>query len=131
MNHKQRGLSLIEVLVSMTLISVTLLTLMKAHLYLHQHSQYARQAIAAQALAEKKLQQWRLWQLPEVSEDVWLRWGDGEEQVDGYVVSWQVESQLSGLVKNVEMSVSWQERSGKEQSMTFFSQFSRRGHTSD
>lgn len=53
MNHKQRGLSLIEVLVSMTLISVTLLTLMKAHLYLHQHSQYARQAIAAQALAEK------------------------------------------------------------------------------
>ncbi|WP_068714431.1 type IV pilus modification PilV family protein [Vibrio tritonius] len=131
MNHKQRGLSLIEVLVSMTLISVTLLTLMKAHLYLQQHSQYARQAIAAQALAEKKLQQWRLWQLPEVSEDVWLRWGDGEEQVDGYVVSWQVESQLSGLVKNVEMSVSWQERSGKEQSMTFFSQFSRRGHTSD
>ncbi|MCA2014512.1 prepilin-type N-terminal cleavage/methylation domain-containing protein [Vibrio tritonius] len=131
MNHKQRGLSLIEVLVSMTLISVTLLTLMKAHLYLQQHSQYARQAIAAQALAENKLQQWRLWQLPEVSEDVWLRWGDGEEQVDGYVVSWQVESQLSGLVKNVEMSVSWQERSGKEQSMTFFSQFSRRGHTSD
>lgn len=131
MNHKQRGLSLIEVLVSMTLISVTLLTLMKAHLYLQQHSQYARQAIAAQALAENKLQQWRLWQLPEVSEDVWLRWEDGEEQVDGYVVSWQVESQLSGLVKNVEMSVSWQERSGKEQSMTFFSQFSRRGHTSD
>lgn len=131
MNHKQRGLSLIEVLVSMTLISVTLLTLMKAHLYLQQHSQYARQAIAAQALAENKLQQWRLWQLPEVNEDVWLRWGDGEEQVDGYVVSWQVESQLSGLVKNVEMSVSWQERSGKEQSMTFFSQFSRRGHTSD
>ena len=131
MNHKQRGLSLIEVLVSMTLISVTLLTLMKAHLYLQQHSQYARQAIEAQALAEKKLQQWRLWQLPEVSEDVWLRLGEGEEQVDGYVVSWQVESQLSGLVKNVEMSVSWQERSGKEQSMTFFSQFSRRGHTSD
>ena len=131
MNHKQRGLSLIEVLVSMTLISVTLLTLMKAHLYLQQHSQYARQAIAAQALAENKLQQWRLWQLPEVSEDVWLRLGEGEEQVDGYVVSWQVESQLSGLVKNVEMSVSWQERSGKVQSMTFFSQFSRRGHTSD
>ena len=131
MNHKQRGLSLIEVLVSMTLISVTLLTLMKAHLYLQQHSQYARQAIAAQALAENKLQQWRLWQLPEVSEDVWLQWGAGEEQVDGYVMSWQVESQLGGLVKHVEMSVSWQERSGKEQSMTFFSQFSRRGHTSD
>ena len=131
MNHKQRGLSLIEVLVSMTLISVTLLTLMKAHLYLQQHSQYARHAIAAQALAENKLQQWRLWQLPEVSEDVWLQWGAGEEQVDGYVMSWQVESQLGGLVKHVEMSVSWQERSGKEQSMTFFSQFSRRGHTSD
>ena len=130
MSHNQRGISLIEVLVSMTLISVTLLTLMKAHLYLQQHSQYAHHVLEAQALADNQLQSWRMWQLAATDESMWSQWGSGYQQVGDYQMRWQVQSHLGDLVRQVDITVSWQERNGASQSITLQSQLSRAGHVS-
>ncbi|ENM5889710.1 prepilin-type N-terminal cleavage/methylation domain-containing protein [Vibrio mimicus] len=124
MRNKQRGFSLIEVMISFVLIGVGALGLVKLQAYIEQRADYAMHSIEALNLAEQKLEWFRtrgassaLPTMPAANFDTNIVSGNDVSH-PLYTLSWSVPSAtLSGALKNIHIEVLWQDRHGETQSV--------------
>lgn len=133
-----QGFSLIEVMISLTLIGFSALALMRLQSDLEQRAQFAVQSTQALSLAEQKLEWFRTrgassagpaGAVADFDHDL----VSGEAPLaDGFILSWTVSDPiLSGSLKNVHIEVTWYDRQGTRQwigintAISRFSEFDR------
>ncbi|ENM5906403.1 prepilin-type N-terminal cleavage/methylation domain-containing protein [Vibrio mimicus] len=124
MRNKQRGFSLIEVMISFVLIGVGALGLVKLQAYIEQRADYAMHSIEALNLAEQKLEWFRtrgassaLPTMPAANFDTNIVSGNDVSH-PLYTLSWSVPAAtLSGALKTVHIEALWQDRHGETQSI--------------
>ncbi|MBF8998986.1 type IV pilus modification PilV family protein [Vibrio nitrifigilis] len=116
MNIKRhQGIGLIEVLVTMLLISLSVLGLMKSHLYLLQHQDAALVKQQAYQVAHEQLSEWQRQSYSETWFDERLH--SGHSVVDTYTMNWRVSPLMNAHLKLVELKVSWNDKQFGEQSI--------------
>lgn len=134
MISKQKGFSLIEVMIAFLLIGISSLGLVKLHIYVEQRADFALHSIEALHLAENKLEWFRTrgassaissMTLADFSADII----DGQDTSHSfYTLRWSVPSvSLSGALKSIDIEASWFDRQGEKQSVklqTMLSAFS-------
>ncbi|PNQ59845.1 type IV pilus modification PilV family protein [Vibrio sagamiensis] len=125
-----RGLSLIEVLVSLVLISIGALGLIKLQVFIERKSDYALHSIEALRLAENKLEWFRTRgasdALSTVSSAQFATLTADSFKSGQYTVSWQVSSERSSAsLKSVVITSHWQDRTGQQQSLELRTMLSR------
>ncbi|KOE83012.1 type IV pilus modification PilV family protein [Vibrio aestuarianus] len=134
MISKQKGFSLIEVMIAFLLIGISSLGLVKLHIYVEQRADFSLHSIEALHLAENKLEWFRTrgassalssMTLADFSTDII----DGQDTSHSfYTLRWSVPSvSLSGALKSIDIEVSWFDRQGEKQSVklqTMLSAFS-------
>ncbi|ENM5758963.1 prepilin-type N-terminal cleavage/methylation domain-containing protein [Vibrio mimicus] len=124
MHNKQRGFSLIEVMISFVLIGVGALGLVKLQAYIEQRADYAMHSIEALNLAEQKLEWFRtrgassaLPTMPSANFDTSIVSGNDASH-PLYTLSWSVPAvNLSGALKTIHIEASWKDRHGETQSV--------------
>ncbi|TXY23272.1 prepilin-type N-terminal cleavage/methylation domain-containing protein [Vibrio mimicus] len=124
MHNKQRGFSLIEVMISFVLIGVGALGLVKLQAYIEQRADYAMHSIEALNLAEQKLEWFRtrgassvLPTMPAANFDTNIVSGNDVSH-PLYTLSWSVPAAtLSGALKTIHIEALWQDRHGETQSV--------------
>ncbi|MEF3019576.1 prepilin-type N-terminal cleavage/methylation domain-containing protein [Vibrio mimicus] len=124
MHNKQRGFSLIEVMISFVLIGVGALGLVKLQAYIEQRADYAMYSIEALNLAEQKLEWFRtrgassaLPTMPAANFDTNIVSGNDVSH-PLYTLSWSVPAAtLSGALKTIHIEALWQDRHGETQSV--------------
>ncbi|ENM5766110.1 prepilin-type N-terminal cleavage/methylation domain-containing protein [Vibrio mimicus] len=126
MHNKQRGFSLIEVMISFVLIGVGALGLVKLQAYIEQRADYAMHSIEALNLAEQKLEWFRtrgassaLPTMPAANFDTNIVSGNDVSH-PSYTLSWDVSNAsgvLSSALKNIRIEASWMDRHGETQSI--------------
>ncbi|ENM5727752.1 TPA: prepilin-type N-terminal cleavage/methylation domain-containing protein [Vibrio mimicus] len=126
MRNKQRGFSLIEVMISFVLIGVGALGLVKLQAYIEQRADYAMHSIEALNLAEQKLEWFRtrgassaLPTMPAANFDTNIVSGNDVSH-PSYTLSWDVSNAsgvLSSALKNIRIEASWMDRHGETQSI--------------
>lgn len=133
MRSKQQGFSLIEVMISFVLIGVGALGLVKLQAYIEQRADYAMHSIEALNLAEQKLEWFRTRGASSANPAMSVaHFTDIQTGSDAshprYKLSWSVPNPtLSGALKTIDMTASWQDRHGENQSVnlkTMISQYS-------
>ncbi|KAB0463709.1 MULTISPECIES: type IV pilus modification PilV family protein [Vibrio] len=128
---RQKGFNLIEVLISFLLIGVGALGLIKLQTYVEQKSDFAIQSVEALHLAENKLEGFRTRgasaALSSITPtDFITDIVDGEDHTHvKYQLDWTVTSRLSGALKTIQMTSSWQDRFGEDQSITLDTMISK------
>lgn len=128
---RQKGFNLIEVLISFLLIGVGALGLIKLQTYVEQKSDFAIQSVEALHLAENKLEGFRTRgasaALSSITPtDFITDIVDGEDYTHvKYQLDWTVTSRLSGALKTIQMTSSWQDRFGEDQSITLDTMISK------
>ncbi len=129
---KQRGFSLIEVMVTFALIGVSALGLIKLQSYIEQRADYALQSIKALNVVEQRLEWFRARGAKGARQ--FLATPDYERSIVSYVceedpvytVSWEVhEPNASVAVKTIKMTGSWYDRSGRKQSVSLETMMSK------
>jgi len=131
MRSKNRGFSLIEVMITFVLIGVSTLGLIKLQAYIEQRSDYALHSIEGLNLAEQKLEWFRT--RGALSSDSSFPIASYESdivsglQVDGsYTLKWRVtEPSLAGVIKSIEIEASWLDRRGNKQSVSLQTMISK------
>ncbi|WP_394250680.1 prepilin-type N-terminal cleavage/methylation domain-containing protein [Vibrio profundi] len=141
---KQKGFSLIEVLISFLLIGVSALGLVKLQIYVEQKADYAIQSIEALHFAERQMEYYRT-RAENVSGAVGLIDFSELELTEhclnlshtnslsglassGYDYSCTVDGVsgvLSGALKNVNVTVTWVDRLNAVQSLTLETMLSK------
>ncbi|ENM5771910.1 prepilin-type N-terminal cleavage/methylation domain-containing protein [Vibrio mimicus] len=124
MRNKQRGFSLIEVMISFVLIGVGALGLVKLQAYIEQRADYAMHSTEALNLAEQKLEWFRtrgassaLPTMPAANFDTNIVSGNDVSH-PLYTLSWSVPAAtLSGALKTIYIEALWQDRHGETQSV--------------
>ncbi|HAH01737.1 prepilin-type N-terminal cleavage/methylation domain-containing protein [Vibrio splendidus] len=136
MTSKQRGFSLIEVLISFLLIGVASLGLVKLQVYAEQKSDFALHSVEALHFAERQMEYYRT-RVSDVSGAVGLIPFSQLNQANyclnttssdplsglsdsGYAMTCEVENAagaLSGALKSITVSVAWQDRMNRSQSI--------------
>lgn len=124
MHNKQRGFSLIEIMISFVLIGVGALGLVKLQAYIEQRADYAMHSIEALNLAEQKLEWFRtrgtssaVPAMPFANFDTSIVSGNDTSNPQ-YTLSWSVPTAtLSGALKTIHIEASWQDRHGEKQSV--------------
>lgn len=128
---RQKGFNLIEVLISFLLIGVGAIGLIKLQTYVEQKSDFAIQSVEALHLAENKLEGFRTRgasaALSSITPtDFITDIVDGEDHTHvKYQLDWTVTSRLSGALKTIQMTSSWQDRFGEDQSITLDTMISK------
>ncbi|GMQ45659.1 type IV pilus modification PilV family protein [Vibrio sp. 10N] len=131
MISKQRGFSLVEVMIAICLVGVGALGLVKMQAYIEQRSNYAYNSIQALGLAEAKLEWFRTRGADSAHSDMVVADFDtdivtGSENHPPYVLSWRVPStSMEGNVKTVEVDVDWTDRLGESRRLSLKTQISR------
>ncbi|WP_299691782.1 prepilin-type N-terminal cleavage/methylation domain-containing protein [uncultured Vibrio sp.] len=136
MIFKNSGFSLIEVLISFLLIGIASLGLIKLQVYVEQKSDYALQSVEALHFAESQLEYYRT-RVSDVSGAVGLIPFTSINQANyclnvassdplmglsgsGYNMTCEVtntDGALSGALKNITVTVAWQDRMNSQQSI--------------
>jgi len=135
MRNKERGFSLVEVMITFLLIGVSVLGLIKLQTYIEQKADFALHSIEALNLAEQKLEWFRTRGAltPDASFNVASYDSDivsGTEQARYlYTLTWTVTepNSLFGSVKTVDIEASWFDRQGNKHAVklqTMISKFS-------
>ncbi|MFG0605922.1 prepilin-type N-terminal cleavage/methylation domain-containing protein [Vibrio mimicus] len=123
MRNKQRGFSLIEVMISFVLIGVGALGLVKLQAYIEQRADFAMHSIEALNLAEQKLEWFRTRGASSANPAIPTA-NFATDIVSGsissgrYTLSWGVPTTaLSGALKTIRIQASWKDRHGETQSV--------------
>ncbi|MGR5175971.1 type IV pilus modification PilV family protein [Vibrio parahaemolyticus] len=129
---KQRGVTLIEVLIAFCIIGVSSLGLAKLQAYMEQRSDYAYHNLQALGLAEAKLEWFRTRGADDESStmdvaDFMLDIVDGLDSSHPiYTVVWTVpKTTMAGRVKTVQVDVSWSDRLNRTHTLSLATQISR------
>ncbi len=130
MQTKQSGFSLIEVMVSFLLIGIASLGLIKLQVNVEQKADYAKQSIKALNLTEQKLEWFRTRGASAAVSAMPIADFDsiatGSSAVGAYTVDWQVPpATVSGSLKTIIVTTSWQDRLGQTQSVQLKTMLSR------
>ncbi|NVD06044.1 prepilin-type N-terminal cleavage/methylation domain-containing protein [Vibrio sp. JPW-9-11-11] len=134
--NKHRGVTLMEVLVALTLVSVAILGLAKLQVRVKHEAAHATSSMAALNLAEQSLELLRA-----RSANGAISWSDfagfesGSESVRyaPYSLEWQVMSVATHSeveLKRVLITVSWVSQSGQAQSLSLLTMLSNRAEGS-
>lgn len=120
---KQKGFSLIEVLISFLLIGVGSLGLIKLQTYVEQKSDFAIHSVEALHLAENKLEWFRTRGASAALSSITPA-DFSTDIVDGldhthaqYKLDWTVANSLSGALKTIQITSSWEDRFGNSQAI--------------
>ncbi|MBC3617470.1 type IV pilus modification PilV family protein [Vibrio metschnikovii] len=120
---KQRGFSLIEVMIAFVLIGVGALSLVKLQTFVEQRADFAQHSITALNLAEQKLEWFRTRGASAATASLVASYPHdfvaGEDSSHPlYLLQWSVPStQLSGALKTIVVQATWKDRYGKDQSV--------------
>ncbi|MEF1309781.1 type IV pilin [Vibrio mytili] len=130
MQTKQMGYSLVEVLLSFLLIGIASLGLLKLQVNVEQKADYAAHSVKALNLAEQKLEWFRTRGASAASPAMPVADFDsiatGSSAVGAYTLQWQVPSAtVSGSLKTVTVTASWEDRLGETQSIQLKTMISR------
>ncbi len=130
MISKQNGFSLLEVLIAFLLLGVGALGLTKLNVYLERESEYAIKSIEALRLAENKLEWFRTRGASAATSAMPVADFDsiatGSSAVGTYILQWQVPAAtVSGSLKTIAVTASWQDRLGQTQSVQLKTMLSR------
>ncbi|ANQ20782.1 type IV pilin [Vibrio natriegens] len=130
MISKQQGFSLLEVLVAFLLLGVGALGLTKLNVYLERESDYAIQSIEALRLAENKLEWFRTRGASSAVSVIPIADFDsiatGSSAAGAYTVEWVVPpATISGSLKTITVTSSWEDRMGQTQSVQLKTMISR------
>ncbi len=130
MISKQKGFSLLEVLIAFLLLGVGALGLTKLNVYLERESEYAIKSIEALRLADNKLEWFRTRGASAASSAIPVADFDSiatGTSTDGiYTLNWQVPAAtVSGSLKTISVTTSWQDRLGQTQSVQLKTMLSR------
>ncbi|MBE4589226.1 type IV pilus modification PilV family protein [Vibrio navarrensis] len=123
MHNKQRGFSLLEVMISFVLIGIGALGLVKLQVYIEQKADYAIQSIEALNLAEQKLEWFRTRGATASSAIAVANFADdivagSDTSYPPYTVTWSVPATvLSGALKTIHVQTTWTDRLGHPQSV--------------
>ncbi|AYO08473.1 prepilin-type N-terminal cleavage/methylation domain-containing protein [Vibrio campbellii] len=132
MISKQKGFSLIEVLISFLLLGIGALGLTKLQIYMERESDYAIQSVEALRLAENQLEWFRTRGASDVLSTIstasFAAIATGSSATGSYIVEWEVPAAtISGSLKTITITSSWKDRMGETQSIelkTMISQYS-------
>ncbi|MEZ9276180.1 prepilin-type N-terminal cleavage/methylation domain-containing protein [Vibrio sp. 10N.286.49.E11] len=131
MIYKQKGFSLIEVLISFLLIGVGSLGLIKLQTYVEQKSDFAIHSVEALNLAENKLEWFRTRGASAALSSI-MPADFATDIVDGmdhshfkYQLDWTVTNSLSGALKTVQITSSWEDRFGNNQAIELHTMISK------
>ena len=131
MIYKQKGFSLIEVLISFLLIGVGSLELIKLQTYVEQKSDFAIHSVEALNLAENKLEWFRTRGASAALSSITPA-DFATDIVDGmdhshfkYQLDWTVTNSLSGALKTVQITSSWEDRYGNNQEIELHTMISK------
>ncbi|ARP39070.1 type IV pilus modification PilV family protein [Vibrio syngnathi] len=136
MTYKNSGFSLIEVLISFLLIGIASLGLVKLQVYAEQKSDYALHSVEALHFAERQMEYYRT-RVSDVGGSVGLILFTDLNQADhcrnatssdplsglsgsGYTMTCEVTNAsgaLSHALKNITVTVAWQDRMNRAQSI--------------
>lgn len=130
MISKQQGFSLIEVLISFLLLGIGALGLTKLQIYMERKSEYAIHSIEALRLAENKLEWFQTRgasdALSTISNASFASIMTGSSTAGAYIVEWEVPAAtVSGSLKTITITSSWQDRMGETQSVELKTMISR------
>ncbi|MGR5207930.1 type IV pilus modification PilV family protein [Vibrio sp. PNB23_22_6] len=130
MISKQQGFSLIEILISFLLLGVGALGLTKLQIYMERKSDYAIQSMEALRLAENQLEWFRTRgasaALSTISTASFASISTGSSVIGSYTVQWDVPAAtVSGSLKTITITSSWQDRTGETQSVELKTMISR------
>ncbi|MEZ8023932.1 prepilin-type N-terminal cleavage/methylation domain-containing protein [Vibrio sp. 1F255] len=136
MTSKQRGFSLIEVLISFLLIGVASLGLVKLQVYAEQKSDFALHSVQALHFAERQMEYYRtralnvsgavgLIPFEELNQSSYclnIASSDPLSGLSGSAYSMTCEvtnasGALSGALKNITVTIAWQDRMNRAQSI--------------
>ncbi len=129
---KQRGFSLVEVMITFALIGISALGLIKLQAYIEQRADYALHSIKALNVAEQRLEWFRT--RGATAAQRFITTPDYERNIVSYVcsddpiytVSWSVREPDSSLeVKTIDMEVSWLDRHGSKQTVSLQTMLSK------
>jgi type IV pilus assembly protein PilV len=133
MLNKQRGFSLLEVLIAFLLIGVAALGLVKMQSYVEQRADFALNSHQALNLAEQKLEWFRTRGASSaasgrsVAEFSSLTSGSDTTNYAPYVLRWSISTpatSLSSSLKSISVTAEWSDRVGVTQSVTVKSMLS-------
>ncbi|MCG9543425.1 prepilin-type N-terminal cleavage/methylation domain-containing protein [Vibrio sp. Isolate33] len=136
MTSKQQGFSLIEVLISFMLIGVASLGLVKLQVYAEQKSEFALHSVEALHFAERQMEYYRtrvsdvsgavglipFSELSEAKHCLNIASSDPLSGLSGsaYAMTCDVadaNGALSGALKNITVTIAWQDRMNRAQSI--------------
>lgn len=135
-SRMQRGFSLMEAMVAMLITSFGLLALAGINLKLARNEDVAKQRSEAVRLAQEKVEALRSFTQLDTAAGV-LAWADlanGNDSISGsaayhtntsYARSWQVLDTANDPMRRVQVTMSWTDRVGEAQSVTFSSVISK------
>lgn len=125
LQSKVRGFSLLEVLITLLLVAIASLSLIAMQVRMEQRADYARSSAKALNLIEKKLEWFRTRGASSAHSDILPAGFDamtnGSDVSGAYTLSWQVSSPSSSLetsLKQISLTVQWNNRLGQSQSVT-------------
>lgn len=131
MISKQRGFSLVEVMIAICLVGIGALGLVKMQAYIEQRSDFAYHSIQALGLAEAKFEWFRTRGADSAQSDMQVADFDtdiiaGSENHPPYIVTWKVPTtSMDGNVKTVQVDVDWIDRLGESRRLSLKTQISR------
>ncbi len=130
MQTNQKGFSLVEVLLSFLLVGIASLGLIKLQANVEQQADYAKHSIKALNLAEQKLEWFRTRGASAATSAMPVADFDaiatGSSAVGTYTLNWQIPAAtVSGSLKTITVTTSWQDRMGQTQSVQLKTMLSR------
>ncbi|MGR5212616.1 type IV pilus modification PilV family protein [Vibrio rotiferianus] len=130
MTSKQKGFSLIEVLVSTLLLGGGVLGLTQLQVYMEKESEYALNSLEALQLAEEKLEWFRTRGASSASSDIVVADFDadiiaGTSMNGAYTVQWDLLPAPIANVKVVKVQATWLDRAGDTQGVELQTMISR------
>lgn len=127
---KQSGYSLVEVMISFLLIGIASLGLIKLQVIVEQKADFAKHSVQALNLAEQKLEWFRTRGASAATSAMPVADFDaistGSSTSGNYTLEWDVLSTtVSGSLKTIEITSSWEDRLGQTQSVQLKTMLSR------
>lgn len=127
MISKQRGFSLIEVLITFVILIVGIMGLVKLQTYMERQADYAEHSIKALHLAEAQLEYFRSRSISGANGTiVFNSISDGQSVSDPYITEWKTTNSLNDKLKVIDIETGWKNRWNERQSValrTMISQY--------
>lgn len=135
--HKQRGFGLLEVLISMLILTTGIVGLIQLQTYMDKQADFAENSIRALHLAESKLELFRLRAIVEDGlSDNFSSIQTGQEQVAHFTLQWRVTDvlaeQLNSIdLKIIEIETRWKNRLNEDESIQLKTMIARYNNPKD